>query len=183
MEQKLDKKPDQKEAKAATATATAAAAKPKDAPAKPATAVPAPAATAATAVTGGTGPAKAGPAPLKPKELAARVVGAGSAGDGKACEKPDRTKLIAPLLLRLAAQRDDIKKTFDLLHRLFKALDDNGDGFIDKMEIAGLIKDQLLDQDSVKKLALYDTNRDGKISFTEFLAFLADELSTSQGEM
>jgi hypothetical protein len=54
-------------------------------------------------------------------------------------------------------------RMFDLLKALFDACDVNRDGFIDKSEVAELIRDQLLDAALVTKLASFDTDRNGKI--------------------
>ncbi len=62
-------------------------------------------------------------------------------------------------------------------------MDDNKDGQIDATEMASLIKDQLIDQQSLKKLTQFDANHDGKISFAEYLAFIADSLVESGGKL
>ena len=62
------------------------------------------------------------------------------------------------------------------LEEIFKAVDDNGDGFIDKMELQGLMQENhmaLTSQQIAQLLQMADTNGDGLIDLSEFMQLIS----------
>jgi len=94
-----------------------------------------------------------------------------------------RERELAPLLLRLASERTEIKKVFDLVRKFFNALDENKDGYIDRLELATLLQQGFLEPDAAKKLMDCDINHDLRISLNEFVMFLANELAAADGRL
>jgi Ca2+-binding EF-hand superfamily protein len=92
-------------------------------------------------------------------------------------DKSGRGKALGPIIHRLTSARHDIKKIYDLIRSLFNVFDEKKEGSIIRAEFAELVKDGLLDDHSHKALMALETSKDGSISFSQFLAFMIQELA------
>ena len=69
------------------------------------------------------------------------------------------------------------------LEEIFKAVDENGDGFIDQAELQALMQENdmtVTSQQITRLIQMADTNGDGRIDLSEFIQLIsARRVSTS----